>query len=377
MASLKGDPDDILDLSRISAPLSRRAQKRERLTEATAKRLQDIEASKRRWTHGRPGKMERRYEESFEEGLVKFFRSGYEKNFNDEKVASNEEILIFIKEVINQYHLRISGGFVLKNMGLSVEDRSKPSVDIDIYVPFRIPDKFPEFYKVMALLFNCDPGWDDDHPFRIRKFVTNRAKGKRKGFFDKNGIYSVFKHERTVDGLYAEMDLVRGQSDMPPEKIIRNFDLSVCMNWYDGKHIYAMDKDAILDKEGTTGWLNYSYLHLLLGIKNEHGTKWQKNPVTRDRILKYLLRGYRISYVHPTEGKVYEIISSDLPNAIRRLPVNKREQYYLAHPNERPDNIPVYVPANNGEVFANNMNPENNVNLRNNNLSNVILRSHF
>lgn len=312
--------------------------------------------------------MERKYQESFEDGLVKFFRSGFEKNFYHGRPARQDVILSFIKEVITHYKLRISGGFVLKNMGLSVEDRSKLSVDVDIYVPFHIPDRNPEFYEIMALLFNCDPGWDDDHPYKIRKFVTNRAKGKRKGFFDKNGIYSVFKHERNVNGVYAEMDLVRGQSNMPPKKIIRNFDLSVCMNWYDGKHIYAMDKEAILDKENTTGWLNYSYLHLLLGIKNEHGTKWQKNPVTRDRILKYLLRGYRISYVHPTEGKVYEIISSDLPNAVFRLPANKREQYYRSHPNERPNNAPIYL-ENNGEVLANNMNSSN--------INNVVLRSHF
>lgn len=387
MASLKGAPDAILDLSKISAPLSQRSKKRERLAEATEKRLRDIEQSKRRWSHGAPEQMDKEHEEKFEEGLVRFFRSGFEKNFNEGRHATKEVILTFIKEVIKQYRLRISGGFVLKNMGLSIEDASKPSVDIDIYVPFYIPNRYPEFYEAMALLFNCDPG-TNDRPFKIKKFVTNRAAGAKKGFFKKNGIYSVFKHERNVDGVYAEMDLVRGNESQTPERIIRNFDLSVCMNWYNGEHIYAMDKQAILDKEGTTGWLNYSYLHLLLGIKNEHGTKWKKNPVTRDRILKYLLRGYRISYVHPTEGIAYEIMTDDLPNAIHRLPKNKREKYYRDHAlnvvlrsnfgskqNRVQADESLNNPENEGEEMVNNTYEENEE--KEKNANNVQLRSHF
>jgi len=380
MTSIISAPDGILNLSR-----SRRSHKKERLAEATAARLAEIEKSKRHWSHGAPEQMDKEHEQKFEEGLVRFFRSGYNNHFNESAIdAPYKEILTFIKEVIKQYRLRISGGFVLKNMGLSIEDASKPSVDIDIYVPFYIPDRRPEFYEVMAKLFNCDPGINADHPYKIKKFVTNRSRGAKKGFFDKNGIYSVFKHERTVNGVYAEMDLVRGQAQMTPERIIRNFDLSVCMNWYDGEHIYAMDKQAILDKEGTTGWLNYSYLHLLLGTKNEHGTKWKKNPVTRDRILKYLLRGYRISYVHPTEGKVYEIMTDDLPNAINRLPKNKREQYYRAHAlnvalrsnfGSKQSNAQanrINLPENEGEEMHNNMIEENKQNV-----NKVVLRHHF
>ena len=345
-------PDGTVELSSSNM---KKIEKKQLKEETKRIRLEKVQASKRKWSHGAPEIMEQHYLDRFEDSLAIFFRSGYERYINHGEPARKCDILSYVREIVKKYRLVISGGYVLKNMGLSIEDQSKPSVDIDIYVPYYIPQRHPEFYQTMAELFNCDPGWDATHPFKIMKFVANRAKGAKHSFFKKNGIYSVFKHERNVDGVYAEMDLVRTIDGVKPETIVRNFDLSVCMNWYDGDQLYSMDKNAIINKSEHTGWLNYGYIHLLLGIKNEHGTKHVQNPTTRDRILKYLLRGYRISYVHPKEGVVYEIVTRDLPNAIRRLPANKREQYYIKHPNERPANIPINLPVAIGEEIINEM----------------------
>jgi len=293
---------------------------------------QRLEQNKYRWTRGEPSIIDDSYKKLLENAIATFFKSGYETYWNDGKSASLDEIIDVVRNILIKYKLIVSGGFILKNMGLSVEDMSKPSVDIDIYVPYPIPNRYPEFYETMAKLFNCDiQETSKGKTYTINKFISS-GKSSKHSFFQKNGIYSVFKHQRNIDGLYAEMDLVRSVNGKSPVSIVKNFDLSVCMNWYDGKNVYVMDMDGIM-KEGIS-YLNYSYVPLLLGIKNNQGTPHQPNPVTRDRILKYILRGYRIQFLHPFTGNMTEIHIEDLLNSVNRLPSNKRnkvkETYHLS-----------------------------------------------
>jgi len=300
-----------------------------------------VNINKKRWMKGEPDIMGQEYTAQLQTSLATFFRSGYEHYFNDSATpAIDDKIIDFVNRVIIKYKLLISGGYILKNMGLSAEDMSKPSVDIDIYVPHSTPDKYPEFYSIMAKLFDCDQVINK-HGDKVNDVAAFIARGKDSGkhsFFKQNGIYSVFKHSRNVNGVYAEMDLVRAADGKKPVNIIRNFDLTVCMNWYDGEHINAMDSAAIF-KEGT-GHLNYSYVPLLLGIKNERGALHEPNGTTRDRVLKYILRGYRVSYVDPRSGETVEIVAGDLLNAVERLPPNKRNKYYNTYPHHRPAHRP-------------------------------------
>jgi len=314
----------------------RKLERREHVKEIVAE-------NKARWLKGKPDIMDGAYLQRFQKSLANFFRSGYNKHFNtSSSPGTNAEIIAFINELFKSYGLLISGGYVLKNMGLPMEDSTKKSVDIDIYVPHNTPDKFPEFYETMALLFDCDMHTDkhNEEVFDINKFTTRPGVAGKHSFFRRNGIYSVFKHSRHVNGEYAEMDLVRAIEGRLPVNIIRNFDLSVCMNWYDGENINVMDKPAIVRKNKYTplepGHLNYGYVPTLLGIKDEHGTKMEKSNVTRDRILKYILRGYRIKYVDPRNGETVEIVTDHLLNGIQRLPANKRELYYKKNPHHRP-----------------------------------------
>jgi len=110
------------------------------------------------------------------------------------------------------------------------------------------------------------------------------------------------------------------------------------MNWYDGDTIYSMDKAAIVDPEHNTGWVNYVYAHCIWTNLNAVQKRWCKRSYVR--ILKYLLRGYRLSCVDPKTGRVHEFVTSQFPTEIRELSPSKREQYYRKHPNERPANIP-------------------------------------
>jgi hypothetical protein len=209
---------------------------------------------------------------------------------------------------------------------------------MDMYVAHDIPDRYPDFYETMAKLFLCDVirAEDGGMEYVIDKYVASEKATRGKGgFFAKNGIYSVYKHSRKVDGIYAEMDIVRPVRGNPPESVVRNFDLSVCMNWYDGVGVFSMHVDAVMRQ--TPCILNYSYVPTALGLVNEYGTRKKKNPVTRNRILKYLLRGYRVEYLDPTDGVRKEIVVTDLVNAIDRLEsrnqqIAVREAYGLSPP---------------------------------------------
>jgi hypothetical protein len=177
----------------------------------------------------------------------------------------------------------------------------------------------------MAKLFNCDivtqkhTGHDvykkGEQRYKVNAFITSNMKADTKNsFFKKNGIQSVFKHMRTVEGVYAEMDLVRASTARTAENIIRNFDLSCCMNWYDGDDIYSMDPESIMDPANHSARLNFSYVPLYLGLSPINMTR-----VCNERILKYIMRGYRISYVNPNSGEVTEITPADVPNALRHI----------------------------------------------------------
>ena len=200
-----------------------------------------------------------------------------------------------------------------------MDDRTKPSVDVDIYVPNNTPTKYPTFYKTMARLFCCDrvPNKKGVIVNHVDAFVTKGA-GVRTSFFKKNGIYSVFKHKRNVmiDGknVYAEMDLVRASTARTPENIIRNFDLSCCMNWYDGINLYSMDPQSIIDPSHHPSYLHFGYVPIFFGLSGE-----SMKEVSRGRILKYMMRGFRIQYVNPKTGEVTEISTTDMPNALEHL----------------------------------------------------------
>ncbi len=330
--------------------LLRRTQRRDRRHTRKAHRRATLSANKKRFTVGDARIMDHdRYVVPLEESLVRFFKSGYIKYFapRDQhghliRAVHDHEILLFIKQTLKKYGILISGGYILKYVKLAMDDLAKPSVDVDMYVPYGTPNRHPEFYSVMAKLFDCDrvKGSDGLMHNDVSKYVTQeRDVGTKATFFRKNGIFSVFKHRRNVDGLYAEMDLVRASTVRTAENIIRNFDLSVCMNWYDGEYLYSMDPEAILHPTEVPGRLAFGYVPIFLGIA---GTP-SMTLTSRGRILKYIMRGYRFVYINPHSGEETEIVAGDMPNAIENLVAhtnhNKRNALYARFPGVR-RNIP-------------------------------------
>ena len=242
--------------------------------------------------------------EKVQAALVKFFREGYEKNVSGGEPASDETILKYINSILTTYGVKISGGFVLKNMGMFEGNTGSTSIDIDIYLPYinmRNPKKKKErtieIHTLLRNLFNVDIK-DDKPVFRYFK-VSPRGRSQKHAFFTKNGIYSVTKYLR---GENAEMDLVQADSNSTPIQIIQRFDLSFCQNWYDGENLWSMDRDAVYKLQD--GLLEDSYVPLYL----------DKNPVTRKRIAKYMKRGFGVKYRDPTTGDFVKITETNLAN---------------------------------------------------------------
>jgi hypothetical protein len=235
--------------------------------------------------------------------LVEFFREGYEQNVSHGEPASDERILAYINAILVQYKIKISGGFILKNMGMFEGNTGASSIDIDIYLPYLHKGNpyqkrahTQAIHKALQDLFNVDKvnGKPKHKYFRVTRFAS-----KKQAFFQKNGIYSVTKYSK---GETAEMDLVQADTTTTPIRIIQRFDLTFCQNWYDGEHLWSMDKEAVYKR--APGRLEDSYVPLYL----------DGNPVTRKRIAKYMKRGFSVQYKDPESEEMVLITEENVRN---------------------------------------------------------------
>ncbi len=238
-----------------------------------------------------------------QDALVEFFREGYIQNVSKGEPVSDERILRYINDILVKYKIKISGGFILKNMGMFEGNTGASSIDIDIYLPY-VQKGNPyqkraytqTIHKLLQDLFNVDKvnGKPKQRYFRVTRFAS-----KKQAFFQKNGIYSVTKYSR---GENAEMDLVQADVSTTPVRIIQRFDLTFCQNWYDGEHLWSMDKEAVYKR--APGRLEDSYVPLYL----------DGNPVTRKRIAKYMKRGFSVQYKNPETGEMVLITEENVRN---------------------------------------------------------------
>jgi len=220
-----------------------------------------------------------------QKALIKFFRSGWLKNFkNENKGAGNsdERLLAFLNKTLKDNHAIISGGFLLKAIGTFVDEKS---VDIDIYVPTA---HTAVFRGIMSKLFD-----ETSH-------VTHLASPT--GFLNKNGIVSVTKYKREIDAdHYAEMDIVEVKGDRTPKDVVQNFDLTFCENWYDGENVYMTYPEHVKTKKG---FLENHYLKLL----------FEGSQVLINRMKKYIRRGFRVSINNPVTKKGKNVTKNILTN---------------------------------------------------------------
>ena len=194
------------------------------------------------------------------------------------------KLLRYIKSLLQTHNAKISGGFLLKAMGKF--EGGAPSYDMDVYVPHATVEPFR---TEMGKLFL-------GHAPTPADYSQINASGGPTSFFTKNGIVSVRKHHRGIEGTptYEEMDIVEANDSTSPIKIIKNFDLTFCENWYDGKQVWLTHADHVEKKHG---FLENHYLELL----------YINKPQTIGRIKKYAGRGFRVSIVNPITKKPEEI----------------------------------------------------------------------
>ena len=210
-------------------------------------------------------------------GLVNFFREGYLLNVAKAEQASDETILEYINSILQTYQIKITGGFLLKQLGLFDGDSASTSIDIDICYPYVRMNTAQE---------------KKDHILRIRKLfqeLLNVPPQNRICYFVK-----YFK------GDTASMDLREMEAATTPIQFIQRFDFSFCRNWYDGKNVWVMDKEAVYKR---TPCVLTPYDTFLFK---------KKNPGRFQRIAKYLDRGYRFQYKDPDTGDLVEITKKNL-----------------------------------------------------------------
>ena len=194
------------------------------------------------------------------------------------------KLLRYIKYLLQTHKAKISGGFLLKAMGKF--EGGDPSYDMDVYVPHASVEPFRT--EMGKLFLGHQPVPAD--------YSQINASGVATSFFTKNGIVSVRKHHRGIEGTstYAEMDIVEANDTTSPINIIKNFDLTFCENWYDGKNVWLTHADHVEKKHG---FLENHYLELL----------YINKPQTIGRIKKYAGRGFRVSIVNPITKKPEDI----------------------------------------------------------------------
>jgi hypothetical protein len=211
-----------------------------------------------------------KYIQPIQEALVRLFFPGISNSMNAININKLNKILIENEAII-------SGGFLLKALGLFKDDKS---VDIDIYVPSKNAAN-------LMLIKNL---------FKATGTVNQVSSNTKDVFYKKNGIVSVTKYFRTKPE-YAEIDIVEISDDRTPVDVIKNTDLTFCENWYDGKQLYMVHPEDVIKK---SGFVENAYLGLL----------FKKNPILMGRIKKYIDRGFKVSIHNPSSKKVENITES-------------------------------------------------------------------
>jgi hypothetical protein len=190
------------------------------------------------------------------------------------------KLLRYVKHLLKTHKAKISGGFLLKAMGKF--QGGAPSYDIDIYVPHANVEPFRT--EMGTLFLGHAPIMGTDYV----QHQQGNGVGGAASFFTKNGILSVRKHHRGVEGTptYEEMDIVEANTTTSPIGIIKNFDLTFCQNWYDGEQVWLTHAEHVISKHGL---LEDHYLELLYINKAQ----------TIGRIRKYAGRGFRVNINNP------------------------------------------------------------------------------
>jgi hypothetical protein len=186
----------------------------------------------------------------------------------------------------------ISGGCVLRHL---INDDTRfenlQEQDMDIYVNIKNVKPIREF--LCSLIQNTGKV----------VFLKNKT-GYCNSFLYKNKIKQVITFE--IPGINLKVDLMYVRNSQSLKNVVKNFDLSCCMNYYDGTELCVLDESENLFQNKMT--LNAEYFSSLIS----------GNKFTLNRINKYLKRGFSIeinsnflqNHVNEQKFELNELIKS-------------------------------------------------------------------
>ena len=138
------------------------------------------------------------------------------------------------------------------------------NIDLDIYIHISKAKILVDFLR--------SNGWE---LYGSRNYITPEYD---ESFFKKNNILGRF---RLFNNNYKNLDILIIADEHMLENIVKNFDLSICEIWYDGRTVQYTDESGINNKITT---LRKEYIPALLNM----------NKFTLNRIKKYENRGFKI-----------------------------------------------------------------------------------
>lgn len=205
------------------------------------------------------------YVARIEQKLEDCFYEGY--NANVAAIAKGE-FLPALRQLLIDNEAVIAGGFLLNALGKYPGGSGQ--VDLDIYVPCR---HLKGFNITWAKIIQAT---------KISQFQSTHYC---KSFLRKNGIRSVQKLRAakpiSPECPTQEVDVMGVRNRRPVTEVVKNFDLTFCQIWYDGRSVFATHPTHI---ENKVGLLQQDYVRLFLA----------GNTFLKLRLYKYQRRGFRV-----------------------------------------------------------------------------------
>jgi hypothetical protein len=187
--------------------------------------------------------------------------------------ATEAQFRLALSTLLRETGAIISGGFILNALGLYPAPRRREVVpsDLDIYVPCK---------NVVRLYRELLP-WIAERSVDDIEVTSYKASKYCSSFLRKNGIRRVYTFEDYSLGNKRSIDIMAVRNARDVRDVVKNFDLTFCMNWYNGVSLYSMYPQHVDHK---VGLLQGDYVKMfILG-----------NRFLKARIEKYRRRGFTI-----------------------------------------------------------------------------------
>lgn len=202
---------------------------------------------------------------------------------NVNPLLDRKKLLVDINTVLFETGAAITGGFVLKCIKKFNDNKS----DIDVFVNPAHFDRVNAFFNTIFA------------PTRVIKYDVSPP-------YEKVSLLSAIKYEKISGDKTYNMDVCKvfGTS---PDEIVLGFDLTICMNYYNGRSVCSIFPDHVKEKKGFI-----APYHARLLLKGD--------SYIVGRIRKYMKRGYTF-YYYDTKKKMIQEITSEF---LQHLPVAKK-----------------------------------------------------